>query len=56
MKNSGFIFQLKEETNLRFTLQAKVDNLLINNNAIAICLLEIQNDFRFKFLVEENFR
>ncbi len=33
-----------------------MDKLVINNNALAICLLEIQNDFKFKFLAEENFR
>lgn len=56
MKNSGFTFHLSEETTIWFTLKAKVDLLKNITLDLAICLLEIMDDFKFRFLIEENFK
>lgn len=56
MKNSGFVFSVKEETQMSFILTAQQESLIQSENALAICLVEISSDFKFKFLIEESFR
>lgn len=54
MKNPGFVVQVEEESELKFILKAN-KTASEKEPYLAICVIEILDDFKFKFLVDDNY-
>ncbi len=54
MKNPGFILNIEEETEVKFTLTAHKQNE-VSEPYLAVSVLKIMNDFKFKFILEDNY-
>lgn len=50
MKNPGFVINVDEETEVKFSLKAS--KYMDMDPNLTICVIEIMDDFKFKFLVD----
>lgn len=50
MKNPGFVINVDEETEVKFSLKASKS--MEKEPLLTICVIEIMDDFKFKFLID----